>query len=344
MSTQDIVVVTDYHAKNIEFRVYDAATGEERTFNRPTEAATIEAALEEAWSVTSGRGGRVVWIMESTTGWARVKKLLGDRAQFLLANVLQIPQPPKAHRRKTDKLDTGRILREYLHGELPQAHQPDEQWRMARRLVAMREDLVRRQTVLKNQIKAYFAHETWDDRTFWSESGMTRLKGLIEHLAESDRFVLDMKVQELEDLPPRLEKVEQRLLELYRRWPDAQRLDAIRGIAPVSAVSVVARIGPIKRFTDAEQLIAYAGLAPGIRGSDTKSVHLSIGGGGTDRALRNYIIEATVWAREIPRYRKTYERTMARRGRKIARIVVARLLLRSIHKMLRDGVPFNAAA
>ena len=208
---KDIVVVTDYHAKNTEFRVYDSATGEERTFNRKTEAAEFEKALEEARSVASPRGGRVVWIMESTTGWARVKKLLGDRAQFLLANVLQIPQPPKARRRKTDKLDTGRILREYLHGPLPQSHQPEESWRQARRLVMLREDLVRRQTVLKNQIKAYFAHETWEAREFWSESGMVRLKGLIEPLAESDRFVLEMKVEELEGLPKRLEKVQEKL-------------------------------------------------------------------------------------------------------------------------------------
>jgi adenosylmethionine-8-amino-7-oxononanoate aminotransferase len=34
--------------------------------------------------------------MESTTGWARVKDLLGERARFVLANVLQMPLPPKA--------------------------------------------------------------------------------------------------------------------------------------------------------------------------------------------------------------------------------------------------------
>ena len=112
----------------------------------------------------------------------------------------------------------------------------------------------------------------------------------------------------------------------------------------VAAVSIVARIGPINRFTQPEQLIAYAGLAPGIRQSDTTSRHLSIGGGGTDKQRRHYLIEATIWAREIPRYRKTYERVETKRGRKIARIVVARMMLRSIHKMLADGVGFRATA
>ena len=52
-------------------------------------------------------------------------------------------------------------------------------------------------------------------------------------------------------------------------------------------------------------------------------------------------MEATVWARQIPRYRATYERTAKRRGNKIGRSVVARRLLRSIYKVLRAGVAFE---
>jgi hypothetical protein len=80
----------------------------------------------------------VTWIQESTTGWARVQELHGDRVQFRLANVLQMPLPPKARRRKTDKIDTARIQREYLNGSLPLAYQPPAQWRQLRRLVAYR--------------------------------------------------------------------------------------------------------------------------------------------------------------------------------------------------------------
>ncbi len=76
--------------------------------------------------------------MESTTGWARVKKLLGDKAALVVANVLQMPLPPKAYRRKTDKIDTGRILREFLNGSLPVAFQPSAWLRRIRRVVACR--------------------------------------------------------------------------------------------------------------------------------------------------------------------------------------------------------------
>ena len=66
-----------------------------------------------------------------------------------------------------------------------------------------------------------------------------------------------------------------------------------------------------------------------------------IGTGGTDKHLRHYLTEATFWARRGPRYRTTYERMLDRRGPKIARVVVARMMLRSIHKMLRAQVRFN---
>jgi len=127
-------------------------------------------------------------------------------------------------------------------------------------------------------------------------------------------------------------------------WPEARRLDEILGIGAVSAVSIRARIGEIERFKDVEHLISFAGLAPGIRQSDSTKRDGHLGGGGTDKHLRHYLIEASLWARKIPRYRATYERTRKRRGKKIARLVVARLLLRSLYKMLRDGVRFDPTA
>ena len=51
--------------------------------------------------------------------------------------------------------------------------------------------------------------------------------------------------------------------EVYDQWPEAQWVDEVRGIGMVTAVSILAHIGPIERFPTAEALISYAGLAPG---------------------------------------------------------------------------------
>jgi transposase len=319
----------------------DRSTDSQSLAKLPTTAVVLQAVVDRAAAAAKQRGGRLVWLQESTTGWARIKQLLGDKAEFLVANVLQMPLPPKAQRRKTDKVDTARLAREYLNGQLPLAYQPDAACRQVRRLVALRENLVSRRTALRNWINRYLAHETWlDRRGLWSQRGLQRLKQL--ELPATDRLLLDLKLQELERLAQQLQTVELQLLEVYRSWPQAQRVDAIKGIGRIAAVSILARIGALQRFSGPEQLIAFAGLVPGIRQSDEKSRGGRIGGGGTDLHLRHYVIEATTWARSLPRYRQAYQRVQKRRGNKIGRLVVGRMLLRSLYKMLRDDVPFSA--
>jgi transposase len=338
---KDIVLVVDYHAENIEFRWFNEASGEERTGRYATGAAGILRQVEQAVGELRP-GGQVVWVMESTTGWARVKKLLGDRVKFVLANVLQMPLPPKGRRRKTDKIDTARILREYLNGQLPRSFQPSQWWRQVRRVVDSRQDLVERQTAVKNWIGSLLHHETWQEReNLWSAAGRSRLACM--ELSQSDRQLVNLKQTQLDQLAEQIRQVEGLMQEIYDTWPEAQRFDAVRGIGMVTAVSVLAHIGPIQRFATAEQLISYAGLAPGMQESDGACRHGKIGGGGTDSHLRYLLIEATSWLCQIPRYRPTYERVLEKRGAKIARIVTARLLLRSLHKMLKDRVLFNPA-
>jgi len=338
---KDIILAVDYHAENIEFRWFNSADGEERTGKYPTTPENIVRQVEEATREVAA-GGRVVWIMESTTGWARVKELLGDRAEFVLANVLEMPLPPKARRRKTDQIDTGRLLREYLNGRLPRSFQPAAWWRQVRRLVDFRQDLVERQTALKNWITSLLHHETWQDReNLWSAAGQRRLRAM--PLPESDRQLVAWKLEQWAQLQRQQREIEERMQAVYQVWPEAQWVDQIRGIGMMTAVSALAHIGPIARFATPEDLISYAGLAPGVHNSDQTRRNGRLGGGGTDQHLRYLLVEATQWLCQIPRYRPTYERVMAKRGKKVARIVLARLVLRSIHKMLRDRVRFNPA-
>lgn len=341
--SQDIILTVDYHDENCVIRRFDARSGHEQLLKVPTEAERLLGVVAQARAVAQPRGGRVVWVMESTTGWARVQALLGRRVTFVLANVVQMPLPPKGRRRKTDKIDTARLQREYRNGELPRASCLPAWWRQARRLVALREDLVSRQTALRNWVNRYLAHETWAPRTnLWSGKGRAALGQLVESWPAWDRLVVGSKLSELDLLQAQKTAVEKEMHRLFQRWPRARHLERIDGIGIISAVSIAARIGPVHRFARAEDLISYAGLAPGVRQSDQTRRDGRLGGPGTDRHLRHYLIEATVWARRIPRYRDAYERAVKRRGKKIGRVVVARMLLRSIYRMLRKGEAFVA--
>lgn len=337
---QDIILSVDYHDRQCVIRRLDRATGRERVRKVPTDPLALIKVVEDARAIAAPRGGRVVWIQESTTGWARVKDLLGDRVEFLLANVLQMPLPPKAFRRKTDKVDTSRIQREYLTGTLPLAYQPPVWWRQVRRVVAMRENLVARRTALSNWIDRYLAHETWGPRgSVRAAAGRSTLRA--RSWPDRDGLILEWRLQQLELIDVQLREVCRELQAIYNQCPDAQQIDVIRGLDVVSSVSLLARIGPITRFRNAEHLVSYAGLAPGVQQSDQTRRSGRIGGGGTDCRLRHYVLEAAIWARQLPRYSWAYERVQRRRGNRVARLHVARLLLRSLYKVLRDQVPFN---
>jgi transposase len=343
--SQDITLTVDYHDRICVIRRFDHGTGREQLLTEvPTTEADLRRVVDQARR-DAGRRGRVIWIQESTTGWARVQKSLLRRAEVRLANVLQMPLPPKARRRKTDKVDTARMQREHLAGNLPLAYQPPAECRQLRRLVAYREDLVNRQTALRNWINRYLAHETWVDRTgLWSLKGQRRLRALLKTLPRTDALVICQKLNELARLGEQLDVTLRELLAAFYASPEAQRLDAIRGIGVVSAISIVARIGPVERFRNGAELIAFAGLAPGVQQSDRTRRDGRIGGGGTDTHLRHYLIEAAVWARQLPRYKPTYERIQKRKGAKVGRLVVARMLLRSIYKVLKEGLAFDPGA
>jgi transposase len=202
--------------------------------------------------------------------------------------------------------------------------------------------LVERQTATKNWIGSLLHHETWEDRgNLWSAAGLRRLRSM--NLPAWDRELVEGKLEQLEQLDQQIQRVESRMQAIYDQWPEAQWVDAIRGIGMVTAVSLLAHIGPIERFPTAESLIAYAGLCPGYRQSDETVHHGRIGGGGTDAHLRYLLIESTTWLCQIPRYRPAYERVARRRGPKVARLVVARMLLRSLHKMLTERIRFNSS-
>jgi len=97
--------------------------------------------------------------------------------RLILANVLELPLPPKARRRKTDKLDTVRLLREYMHGELLTSFRPGRWCREVRHVPMLREDLVQRQMKSKNYMNSNLARETWHERAkLWSKKGMNPLR------------------------------------------------------------------------------------------------------------------------------------------------------------------------
>ena len=68
-------------------------------------------------------------------------------------------------------------------------------------------------------------------------------------------------------------RLERDLVARARPDPRVQALQALPGIGPITAMTLVAEIGDIARFPTARKLCAWAGLTPVVRNSDRKVRH-----------------------------------------------------------------------
>ena len=114
-------------------------------------------------------------------------------------------------------------------------------------------------------------------------------------------------------------------------------LTQIRGVGRYTAMLIIAEIGDVHRFPTARHLCSWADLAPNIPSSDGKARlgHITRQG---SPALRWALVKA---AQKITTdsgpLRDNFERIAKRRGRKIAKVAIAREILTLAYYRLRHG-------
>ena len=86
-------------------------------------------------------------------------------------------------------------------------------------------------------------------------------------LPEDERAILARLVDELERITTQLAEIDKVIASESLEDPRAVRSMTIPGIGPIVASTVLASIGDISRFPDAEKLSSYFGLTPKIRQS-----------------------------------------------------------------------------
>ena len=129
--------------------------------------------------------------------------------------------------------------------------------------------------------------------------------------------------------------VEAAVSRLERGTRDSHGSSPIPGIGLVTACVVLAEVGEVGRFRSPDELCSWAGLTPTERSSDEHSRRGHISKQGS-RWLRWVMVEAASTAVRNPDLRRWYERIERRRGKKIARIALARRLLTLCFYALRD--------
>jgi transposase len=125
------------------------------------------------------------------------------------------------------------------------------------------------------------------------------------------------------------------------------RLQTIPGVGALTATTVYAWVGDVRRFPDAKALAAYAGLVPSVRQSGDAQRLGSITKTGS-KALRSTLVQAAHvlmhrcrGADAIPLQAIGARVHTSRGRRKIATVALARHLLRIAYYILRDGTLYD---
>ena len=242
--------------------------------------------------------------------------------------------------RKTDKLDA-QVLAEFLSLDMiPAAHRPSPRLREHRALVRQRQYIQRRITSAKNRLRHLLSHYNADVKYLFSEKGQAYLNEL--PLSAADRFVVRQLQASWHHWRGQLAEIHSELRKFAKKAPEAERearqvLETIPCVGPVTIEVVLSELGDVRRFRSQKQVAAYAGLAPGIRESASRTKQLGITKEGS--GLLRWVMIQTAWrlVGKTRRWGLAYERLKARIGAKKAIVAIARRLLGVMVAMLTSG-------
>ena len=283
----------------------------------------------------AGEGTHVA--LEATYGWEWLAELLEEAGYDLhLAHPLRT-RAIAAARVKTDAIDARTLAQLLRSGMLPEAYIAPRELRDLRELLRHRATLTRMRSAVKNRVHAILAkhgiiHQHSD---LFGKGGRQFLAAL--ELRDAPRRRLDSLMALIDDFD---REITDTTREIEQRAREDDRVDVlcqIRGVGRYTALLIIAEIGDIDRFPTSRHLCSWAGLAPTVRSSDGKARlgHISRQG---SPALRWALVEA---AQKLTTgsgpLRDQFERIAKRRGRKIAKVAIARQILTLSYYGLRDG-------
>jgi transposase len=294
------------------------------------------------WIRSIADGTPVAWAIEDGRGFARH---LADELLLAGHEVVWVPtRLMAAHRKlhaatgaKSDPVDATAVAHAAIATPGLDRHRIDERVRELRVLVDLRADLVKRRTVVINQIKAHT--HLWLDHTpgdLTRATGLASLTTLLDNSRQGPhvRRALQEMIAEVAGLTQRVRALEATIRELVS--PLAPALLEITGISHVSAAVLLAEIGDITRFASSAKLARYTGCAPiPVYSSDKERHRLHRGG---NRRLNSVLYTAAIVQQRFhPGARELLARHEPVKGARGARRVLKRHLIDVIHRaMLQD--------
>jgi transposase len=248
--------------------------------------------------------------------------------------------------KKTDRHDAATIA-EFLEKDmLPEAWLCGEKSEELRRLLKVRQSLVRTMVAVKNQIHGLLVSVGMEDRAASLQSSRGRQEILDALNRAHNGLVVHTLMETIELLEGQVKKIEKELAALVAEDETVKLLRSIPGCGLITASTIRAYTDEIRRFRTYKQYAAYAGLAPWVQCSNETEHYGSITKRGPE-PLRTAFVQLVVGMvrlnKKTLRYRlmQRYRELQLDKGSGKAIIATARKLSKVVWFMLMTGREFD---
>jgi transposase len=170
---------------------------------------------------------------------------------------------------KTDRRDAEKLARSFRSGDLTSVWVPDAGSEALRDLVRAREAAKQDQLRARHRLGKFLLRSGQRPGTVmkaWTLPWMVWVRQLRFEQPAQESTRLDY-LHEVEHMGERVKRLEQAIREAVKlASPQIQYviagLQALRGVAELSAVTIVSELGSLSRFSDPRQLMGYSGTVP----------------------------------------------------------------------------------
>lgn len=199
-------------------------------------------------------------------GLKRLIEELGHECAVIAPSL--IPRRP-GERVKTNRRDAVKLARLFRAGELTEIWTPDETHEAMRDLVRAREAAVKDRTRKRQEIRSFLLRlgRIYPGKKAWGTKYFKWLHELSLAWPAQNVVLHEMIIAETQ-CRERVARLERAIEDALLDWslaPVVERLQALRGVGPIVAVTFMVEVGDIRRFETPRRLMAYLGLVPSER-------------------------------------------------------------------------------
>jgi len=328
----------DYHKQH-----FVATTMNEKGKVLSTEKVSTDRDSIRHYFKKANAKGDVKAVMEACYGWEYFYDEVEDLVEeLIMAHPLKTRLIAEA-RIKTDTIDS-QTLAHLLRADLiPKAYAPAAETRDKKNLLRYRSSLTAMKVRIKNMIHAVLARNHIEDKDFkalsdkFGQKGRSYLRAV--SLKGTDTMILNQYLDLLGETEGKIRAAETQIRLVCRQDKTCQLLKTVPGIGDILAVTLRYEIDDIERFVSAGKLCSYAGLVPSTYSSGNRTYQGKITKQG-DKWLRWAMIEAAQRAPLNDAWLESFYMRIAKKGRKLARVAVARKLLEIIYRIWKEQKPY----